>query len=35
MARMIAGSDTRKGLLIVRTLCEALSTLNFKDAHFR
>jgi hypothetical protein len=36
MARMfqIAGSDTRKGLLIVRTLSEALSTLNFEDAHF-
>jgi hypothetical protein len=37
MARMfqITGSDTRRGLLIVRTLSEALSALNFKDVHFR
>jgi len=36
MARMfqIAGSDTRKELLIVRTLNEALTKLNAKDAHF-
>ena len=36
MARMfqIAGSDTRKELLIVRTLNEALTKLNAKEADF-
>jgi hypothetical protein len=36
IARMfqITGSDTRKGLLIVRTMNEALAKLSFIDAHF-
>jgi hypothetical protein len=37
LARMFqtAGSDTRNGLLIARTMDEALTKLNAKDAHFQ